>query len=228
MAEPRPRVVLIEREPLTRSCLRRLLDGAGFDVIAEEGDAETAIELCRRERPALCLVDPSIPGGGIRIVREISQRVREARVVVFSAVADPHEVIDAIRAGASGYLVRSMDPNRIPHALHGVLAGEAAIPRALMADLLNDLQTLGHHRSITGRNGGTRLTSREWEVLELMCEGVSGPAIAERLQLSPVTVRRHSAEVVRKLGVRDRDEAVSLLQNGSGSNGSGSNGSGRP
>ena len=105
-----------------------------------------------------------------------------------------------------------MDPNRIPHALRGVLAGEAAIPRDLVAELVRDLQTLGRHHVIAGRDGRTSLTSREWEILELMCDGLSGPRIAARLKLSPVTVRRHSAETVRKLGVRDRKEAIALMQ----------------
>ena len=148
----------------------------------------------------LCLVDLFMPGGGIRVVREVSRRIPEASVVVLTASADRDDMIDAIRAGASGYLVKSMDPNRIAHALRGELAGEAAIPRFLVAELVRDLQTLGRHRVIAGRHGRAELTSREWEVLGLMCDGLSGPSIAERLYLSPVTVRRHSAEVVRKLG----------------------------
>ncbi|HEY1237990.1 MAG TPA: response regulator transcription factor [Solirubrobacterales bacterium] len=215
MAKTGPAIVLAEGEPLTRSSLRRLLEEAGFDVRAEAGDADGAIDLCLRERPALCLVALRIPGGGIRVVREVSRRLPAARVVVLSSSDDRDDMIDAIRAGASGYLLKSMDPNRIPHALQGVLAGEAAIPRLLVTELVSDLQTLGKHRSIAGRNGGTRLTAREWEILELLCAGMSGPGIAERLMLSPVTVRRHCAEAVRKLGVRDRDEAIALLQNGS-------------
>ena len=121
-------------------------------------------------------------------------------------------MVDAIRAGASGYLVKSMDPDRIAHALRGVLAGEAAIPRFLMAELVRDLQTLGRQHVVAGRHGRADLTSREWEILGLMCDGLSGPNIAERLYISPVTVRRHSSEVVRKLGVRDRQEAIALIQ----------------
>ncbi|HEY7266607.1 MAG TPA: response regulator transcription factor [Solirubrobacterales bacterium] len=214
-AESAPTIVLAEAERLTRSSLKRLLEGAGFDIRAEAGDAEAAIDLCMRERPDLCLVALGIPGGGIRVVREVSQRVQGCRVVVLSPTDDRDDMMDAIRAGASGYLLKSMDPNRIPHALHGVLAGEAAIPRLLVTELVSNLQTLGRHRSIAGRNGGTRLTAREWEILELLCAGMSGPGIAERLMLSPVTVRRHCAEAVRKLGVRDRREAIALLQNGS-------------
>ena len=212
MTERGPTIVLAEDEPLTRTALRRLLERADFDVKGEAADAETAIEMCVRERPQLCLVDLYLSGGGIRIVREVTRRVPEALVVVLTASADRDDMVDAIRAGASGYLVKGMDPDRIGHALRGVLAGEAAIPRFLVAELVRDLQTLGRQRAFAGRNGRAELTSREWEIIGLMCDGLSGPSIAKRLYLSPVTVRRHSAEVVRKLGVRDRDEAIALVQ----------------
>ncbi len=189
-----------------------MLEDAGFEVMAEAGDAETAIESSLRERPQLCLVDLFMPGGGIRVVHEVSRRVPEASVVVLTASEDRDDMIDAIRAGASGYLVKSMNPDRLAHALRGVLAGEAAIPRSLMAALVRDLQTEGRKRLIAGRHGRADLTRREWEILGLMCDGLSGPSIAERLYISPVTVRRHCAEVVRKLGVRDRGEAVALVQ----------------
>ena len=197
---------------MTRTALRRLLENSGFEVAAEAGDAETAIESSLRERPQLCLVDLYMPGGGIRVVREVSRRVQEASVVVLTASEDRDDMIDAIRAGASGYLVKNMNLDRIAHALRGVLAGEAAIPRSLMAALVRDLQTEGRKRLIAGRHGRADLTRREWEILCLMCDGLSGPSIAEHLYISPVTVRRHSAEVVRKLGVRDRGEAIALLQ----------------
>ena len=212
MSERGPAIVLAEDEPVTRTALRRLLEGAGFEVTAEAGDADSAIESSLRERPQICLVDLFMPGGGIRVVREVSRRLPEASVVVLTASEDRDHMVDAIRAGASGYLVKSMDPDRIAHALRGVLAGEAAIPRFLMAALVRDLQTQGRKRLIAGRHGRADLTGREWEILGLMCDGLSGPSIAERLYISPVTVRRHSAEVVRKLGVRDRGEAVALVQ----------------
>jgi DNA-binding NarL/FixJ family response regulator len=215
MPDSPPAIVLVGAEPLARSYLRGILEGAGFDVRAEASSAETGIEQCVRERPALCLVDYGLPGSGIRVVREVSQKVPETRVVVLADTADRNDMIDVIRAGASGYLVKSMDPNRIPDALNGELAGESAIPRVLVTELVRDLQTVEGHRFVARGNGSTELTSREWEILELMCDGVSGPGIAQRLNLSPVTVRRQCAAAVRKLGVRNRDEAIALLQNGS-------------
>ena len=207
-----PGIVLVADEPMTRASLRRLLEDAGFDVRAEAGDEETAIEVTLRERPRLCLVDLFISGGGIRVVREVSQRLPETAVVVLTASADRDDMIDAIRAGASGYLVKGIDPDRIGQALRCALAGEAAIPRLLVAELVQDLQMLGRHRVVAGGRGRATLTGRQWEVLKLMCDGLSGRNIAERLKLSPVTIRRHSAEAVRKLGVRDRQEAIALLQ----------------
>jgi two-component system NarL family response regulator len=192
--------------------LRRLLEGEGFDVRAEAEDAETAIEACLRERPKLCLVDLNVPGGGIRVVREVSRGVSGTSVVVLSASEDPKDMIDAIRAGASGYLLKRMEPSRIPRALRAELAGESAIPRFLVGELVRDLQTLGRHRVIADRNGRVKLTGREWEVLELMCDDLSSAEIAERLKLSPVTVRRHAAEVVRKLGARNREEVIKLMR----------------
>lgn len=212
MAERGPGLVLVEDEPVTRAMLRELLEEGGFKVTAEAADAEAAIEASVRERPRLCLVDLAIPGGGIRVVREVKQRVPEALVVALNGSADHDALIDAVRAGAGGYLLKSMNPDRIAHALRCGLAGEAAIPRFLVAELVWELQTLEGHHAIAGRHGRADLTTREWEILELMCDGLSGPSIAERLELSPVTVRRHSAEIVRKLGVRDREGAIALMR----------------
>jgi DNA-binding NarL/FixJ family response regulator len=212
VAKRKPSVVLAEDEPVTRTALRRLLKGAGFKVTGEAGDADTAIEICMRERPQLCVVDLRMSGGGIRVIRNVTRGVPEASVVVLTASHDRDDMIDAIRAGASGYLLKSMDPDRLPHALHGVLAGEAAIPRFLMTELVRDLQTQNRHRAVAGKHGRAELTSRELEILELMCAGLSGPDIAERLYLSPVTVRRHRAALVHKLGVRNREEAIALIQ----------------
>jgi DNA-binding NarL/FixJ family response regulator len=204
--------VLVEDEPVARTATRAILENDGFTVASEAGTADEGIEATLVERPDICLVDIGIPGGGTRVVREVSSRLPETVVVVLTASEQYDDLIDSIRAGAAGYLLKSMDPDRLTAALRGVLAGEAAIPRSLMAQLVSELQTGRQRRVIAGRRGRAELSGREWEVLELMCDGLSGPQIAERLSLSPVTIRRHTAEVVRKLGVTDRDAAVALVQ----------------
>ena len=193
MADAGPAIILVDDEPVTRTEVRRLLERDGFEVRAEAADAESAIEIIVRERPRLCLVDLHTPGGGIRVVREVSRLVPETLVVVLTGSVNRVDLLDAIRAGASGYLVKSMDPDRLAPALRGVLAGEAAIPRFLVAELVRNMQTLGRQRVLAGRRGRADLTRREWEILGLMCDGLSGRNIADRLYLSPVTVRRHSS-----------------------------------
>ena len=206
------RVVLVEDQPLVRTAVRRLLEADGFQIVAEAGDAAAGTEAVRRETPDLCLMDISIPGGGIPATREISRRSPGTTVVILTASADHEDLIDSIRAGAAGYLLKGMDPQRLSDALRGVLAGEAAIPRPLMAQLITDLQTQGRRRTVVGKNGRAELTAREFEVLDLLCDGLGNAAIAKRLSISPVTVRRHTSTVVHKLGARDRDEAVALVE----------------
>jgi two-component system NarL family response regulator len=205
-------VVLVEDQQLVRTAVRRLLEADGFQIVAEAADAAAGTDAVLRESPDLCLMDVGIPGGGIAATREIGRRAPKTTVVMLTASAEHEDVIDSIRAGAAGYLLKGMNPARLANALRGVLGGEAAIPRPLMAQLITELQTQGRRRTLVGKDGRAKLTGREFEVLELMCDGLSNPAIAKRLSISPVTVRRHSSEVVRKLGVRDRDEAIALVK----------------
>jgi DNA-binding NarL/FixJ family response regulator len=206
-------VVLVEDEAITMASVRRLLERSGFTVLAEARTAEEGIEAAVRERPDVCLVDVGLPGAdGIGVARRVSQVAPDTAVVMLSA-SDRHDhLIDSIRAGAVGYLLKGMDPDRLANALRGVVAGEAAIPRALMTHLVKELQTQGRRRTVISKSGGVELTSREWEVLDLLCDELSTEEIAARLSLSPVTVRRHLSETMRKLGVRDRDEAVALVE----------------
>jgi len=206
------RVVLVEDQPLVRTAVRRLLEADGFEIVAEAGDAAEGTEAVLRETPDLCLMDIAIPGGGIPATREIARRQPETAVVMLTASTDRQDLIDSIRAGAAGYLLKDMDPERLSLALRGVLAGETAIPRQLMAQLIQDLQTHGRRRTVVGKDGRAELTGREFEVLELLCDELTTAAIAERLSISAVTVRRHSSEIVRKLGVGDRDEAIALVK----------------
>jgi DNA-binding NarL/FixJ family response regulator len=206
-------VVLVEDEGLVRASVRKILHGGGFEVVGEAGDAEEGVEVTLRERPDVSLVDVGLPtAGGISVARELTKRAPEIAVVMFSASERHDDLIDAIRAGAVGYLLKDMDPGRLAAALRAVAAGEAAIPRPLMAHLVKELQTQGRRRAVIARGEGIDLTSREWEVLDMLCEELTTAEIAKRLSLSPVTVRRHVSETVRKLGARDRGDAVALVE----------------
>jgi len=206
-------VVLVEDERLVRASLRGILEGSDFSIQAEATTAREGIEATVREKPDICLVDIGLAdGNGIEVAREVSKRVPGTAVVVLSASDGHDDLIDAIRAGAVGYLLKGMDPDRLAHALRGVVEGEAAIPRPLMAHLIKALQTQGRRRTVIGKRGRVDLTSREWEVLALLCQGEETAEIAKRLSLSPITVRRHLSAITTKLGVSDRAEAVALVE----------------
>lgn len=193
--------------------MRGNLERHGFRVCAEATTAAEGIEATLRERPAICLADVGLPDrSGIEVARELSRSAPATAVVMLSASDGHDDLVDAIRAGAVGYLLKDMDPERLAHALTGVVRGEAAIPRNLMAHLVKELQSQGRRRVMIGKRGATELSSREWEVLELLCEGLGTAEIAKRLSLSPVTVRRHVSQLIRKLGVSDRDAAVALVE----------------
>jgi DNA-binding NarL/FixJ family response regulator len=163
------------------------------------------------ERPDICLLDVDLPGGGIRAASELETQLPGAAVVMLGTSCADGDLLDAVRAGAVGYLVLNSSFARLPQVLRGVLAGEAAVPRTLVLRLVNELHTQGRRRRLTVGGRCVELTCREWEVLTMMHEGLSTVDTAQRLFVSPVTVRRHVSAVVRKLGVQDREAALRLM-----------------
>jgi DNA-binding NarL/FixJ family response regulator len=205
-------VVIADDHAAVRAGVRDSLAEAGFDVCAEVADAPAAVEAALRERPDLCLLDIHMPGSGIKAAEEITGRVPETAVVMLTVSISDEDLFDALRAGAAGYLLKDTDPARLPHALRGVLAGEAAVPRTLVARLVDELRSRGRRRRLVlaGRPRA-ELTSREWDVLTMMADGLSTAEIARRMFVSPVTVRRHISAVLKKLDVPDREAAVELV-----------------
>jgi DNA-binding NarL/FixJ family response regulator len=206
------RVLIADDHPPTRAGVRLALERGGFVVCAQAADAPTAIEGARRERPDVCLLDINMPGGGIRAAETIARELPETAVVMLTVSRTDSDLFDALRAGASGYLLKDIDATRLPLALYGVLEGEAALPRRLVALVIEEFRERRRRRRIplAGRRSA-ELTDREWEVLELMRDGLSTDEIAARLFISPVTVRTHVSAILRKLHVQTRAAAVALL-----------------
>ena len=125
---------------------------------------------------------------------------------------DDADLFDALRAGASGYLLKDLGDDQIAPVLRKVLAGEASLPGTLVARLVEEFRDREHRRIAIAPDQAARLTGREWDVLELMREGLSTNDIASRLFVSPTTVRTHVSAVLRKLQVPDREAAVRLLE----------------
>ena len=209
-------VLLADDHPPTRAGVRSALGAAGFDVCADVPDAATALTAALALRPDVALLDVHMPGSGIWAAREISAQLPDTAIVMLTISRNDDDLFDALRAGASGYLLKDMDPARLGAALDGVLAGEAALPRSLTARVIEEFRGRGKRRlPFTGERGAA-LTSREWEVLDLMRDGLSTAEIAERLFVSRVTVRRHVSGILRKLQVGSREEALEQLAERSG------------
>jgi DNA-binding NarL/FixJ family response regulator len=201
------RVVIADDHAPTRMGVRLSLEEAGFEVCAEAASATAAVEACTEHRPDVALLDIHMPGNGISAARKVSASLPDTAVVMLTVSRDDADLFEALRAGARGYLLKDIDPDRLALALQGVLDGEAALPRNLVARLMDEFRGRASSRPVGALS---QLTTREWETLELMREGLPTAEIAARLYVSPVTVRTHVSAILRKLNVSDRDAAIRL------------------
>lgn len=212
MTEPIRVLVADDHLPTRRDVRASLEADPRFLVVAEAGDASSAVQAAVEMTPDLCVLDIRMPGGGTAAAWEISSRLPEAKIVMLTVSRDDADLFASLRAGASGYLLKDIDPDRLPHALFDVAQGEAAIPRTLVARMIETFRdTSPRRRSVESGGEAGQLTSREWEVLELLRRGMSTAEIAERLSVSSPTVRSHVAAVLRKLRVPDRESAINLF-----------------
>ncbi|MEA2129584.1 MAG: hypothetical protein QOJ85_2475 [Solirubrobacteraceae bacterium] len=207
-------MLLAEPDAPTRTGIRLMLEAAGFEVCAEPLDGAAAVEAAAECRPALCLVAERLPGGAVEALHALYQRVPDAKLVLLTESDDAAVLFAAVRAGACGYVRTDRDPTRLPDILRGVLAGEAALSRVMTYALLERWRRRDRGRTLPTVPGAAAVTDRELDVLESMAEGLQTSEIAARLSISDVTVRRHAASVVAKLGVEDRAGAIRALKQG--------------
>jgi DNA-binding NarL/FixJ family response regulator len=205
-------VLLAEADRPTRAGLRVVLEGGGAEVAGEAGDAAAAVTMALAERPDVALVAAELPGGGVRATREITAGVPRVRVVFLTGRPSGEELVEAVLAGAVGYLGRDVDAERLPEILRAVLAGEVALPRRHSQHLVDALRRRDAQRARLATRTDARLTDREWEVLEMLAADLPTAEIALRLGISAVTARRHISSLVAKLGVADRTQAAGLLR----------------
>jgi DNA-binding NarL/FixJ family response regulator len=209
-----PRVLIADDHAPTRAGVRIALERDGIEVCAEVTNAADAVEAALRERPDLCLIDVHMPGGGPSAASKITSKLPETLVLMLTVSRDNEDVLESLRRGAAGYLLKDMNPASLPVAVRAALSGEGVIPRTLAAGLIAEFQhrPTGSRRLAGQRRDQPGLSAREWEILELLAEGASTSEMAERLFLSQVTVRRHISSILSKLGVSSREDAVKLLR----------------
>jgi DNA-binding NarL/FixJ family response regulator len=207
-----PRVLVAERGVGIRRGIRLVLEGAGLVVCAEVEDAEGAMEAAVRERPDICLLDLELPGGCLQAAEQICKRAPQTAVVILAEEVSDEELFDALRIGASGFVLKGIKSARLPHVLRGVLRGEAALPRELAGRVAQEFRDRARRRYIAlPETRGAELTRREWEILGYLREGFNTRQVAGRLGIAQVTVRRHIGELLKKLQVANRAEALELF-----------------
>lgn len=203
------RVVVVDDHPIVRQGLRTLLEGEGVcAVVGEAADGLTAVDLILRLKPDVAIIDVRLPNlSGLEVARRVHEHVPMARVIVLSMHSDEAYVLDALRHGASGYVLKNAATSDLLQAVHAAMAGR----RFLSAPL--DERTLDAfaRRALESERPLDRyelLTAREREVLHLAAQGLNNAEVGERLSISPRTAETHRANLLRKLGLQTQTDLV--------------------
>jgi DNA-binding NarL/FixJ family response regulator len=206
-------VLLVDDHPVFRTGLRRVLETTGrFEVVAEAGNAHEAIRAAEETRPGLIILDVQLPGiTGLRITRILRRKQTRARIVILSVHVDDDRIIEAVRAGAVGFLQKDIGAEGLLAALARVCAGENLLRLEMLArpELARRLRAeLRLPSETNGSEGPMPLSSRELAVLDCVAQGLSNKEIADELFVSEQTVKNHMTSVLRKLNATDRVGAI--------------------
>jgi two-component system, NarL family, response regulator DegU len=200
------RVLLADDHRMLREGLRRSLTEEGFDIVGEAENGEQAISLAAELQPEVVLMDVSMPElDGVEATKVIRQQPGAPQVIMLTMHADREVLADAIRAGASGYLVKDCSTEEVAEAVRMAVQGDTALSPQLAATMLDEVRRLDVPDS---PEEDRVITKREEEVLQLIADGCSTPEVADQLYISQKTVKNHLASIYQKLDARDRTQAV--------------------
>jgi DNA-binding NarL/FixJ family response regulator len=200
------RLLLADDHRMLREGLRRSMVDEGFEVVGEADNGEEAVRLVAELRPDVVLMDVSMPEmDGVEATRLIRATDVDTRVIMLTMHADSDVLADALRAGASGYLVKDCSTEEVAEAVRLTAKGDTALSPQLAATMLDEVRRL----EVPDPSEEDRvITKREEEVLQHIADGCSTPEVAERLYISQKTVKNHLASIYQKLDARDRTQAV--------------------
>ena len=198
------RVIIVDDHDLVRKGLVGLLEGRGIKVVGEARLGVDAVRLASELKPDVVLMDLNMPGmSGVEATQRLSASAPQARVVVLTVFADDRHVMDAIRAGACGYLLKEAPPDQIAEAVRAAARGEGFIPPRIAGQLIRRVREPNAIEP-----GDAELTARELEVMDLLVQGMDNPHIAQTLHLSQHTVKNHVSNIFGKLQVANRIQAA--------------------
>jgi DNA-binding NarL/FixJ family response regulator len=204
--QPKIRVMVVDDHPMWRDGVARDLAEAGYDVVAAVGEGAQAVRVAAAVRPEVVVLDLQLPDlSGVEVIGGVLAVLPMARVLVLSASGEHSDVLDAVKAGATGYLVKSAKRDEFLDAVARTCAGEAVFTAGLAGLVLGEFRRLASAPPDAGTDA-PRLTERETEVLRLVAKGLSYKQIAERLVLSHRTVQNHVQNTLSKLQLHNRVE----------------------
>ena len=197
--------MVVDDHPMWRDAVERDLQDAGFDVVAVAADGNQAIARFRAARPQVVVLDLQIPGpGGVEVTADVLGHDPSARVLILSASGEHQDVLEAVKAGATGYLVKSASRQELLEAVRRVAAGDSVFTPGLAGLVLGEFRRINEGRDEPEDENA--LTARETEILKMVAKGMSYKQIAERLVLSHRTVQNHVQNTLRKLQMHNRVE----------------------
>ncbi|MFO7299681.1 MAG: response regulator transcription factor [Actinomycetes bacterium] len=203
-----PTVLIVDDAELFREALRAAFIQEGFDVVAAASDAMAAIDRAKEHKPDLVILDLLMPGmSGLEVLGTILKASPSSRVVLLTSSESTADLLQAVKSGASGYLTKDTPLPRLVAAMHDVLEGGAAVSPAMGGKLFGIVRDLLRHNG-TAIKKQPELTGRELEVLARVADGLTSKEIAEELYISENTVRNHVRNILDKLGLNSRFEAV--------------------
>jgi len=205
-------VLIADDHAQLRAMVAETLEAAGFRVCAQAATGDAAVLLAVEHKPDVCLLDIRMPGDGIAAARRIAAALPETRILMLTVSAESDDILDALQAGADGYLLKGVAPDEISEAVRAVFAGEVVMAPPVTPALVNEIRRSRTRRLRTGSGASVQLTEREWEILQLLDERRTTSEIAAALFVAAVTIRTHIAPLVRKLEVEDRDEAIAVFR----------------
>jgi DNA-binding NarL/FixJ family response regulator len=205
-------VLIADDHAQLRAMVAETLEAAGFHVCAQTATGDAAVQLAVEHKPDVCLLDIRMPGDGIAAARRIAAALPDTRILMLTVSAESDDILDALQAGADGYLLKGVAPDEISEAVRAVFAGEVVMAPPVTPALVNEIRRSRTRRLRTASGTSVQLTEREWEILQLLDERRTTSEIAAALFVAAVTIRTHIAGLVRKLDVEDRDEAVAVFR----------------
>ena len=201
------RVMVVDDHPMWREGVARDLAEAGYDVVATSGEGRQAVRIAGATRPDVVVLDLQLPDiSGVEVIQGLAETLPGVRVLMLSASGEQQSVLDAVKAGATGYLVKSAAPQEFLAAVRRTAAGEAVFTPGLAGLVLGEYRRLAASPAGADDRDAPRLTDRETEVLRLVAKGLSYKQIAERLGVSHRTVQNHVQNTLGKLHLHNRVE----------------------